>query len=75
MGAALPLLVGLLAPAPVLAVSVITASLVCLSVLGALAAGAGGASPWVGASRVTIWGALAMALTYAVGALFGTSVT
>jgi len=75
VGAALPLLVGLLAPAPVLAVSVITASLVCLSVLGALAAGAGGASPWVGASRVTIWGALAMALTYAVGALFGTSVT
>ena len=75
VGAALPLIVGLLAPASVLAVSVITASLVCLAALGALAAGAGGASPWVGASRVTMWGALAMALTYAVGALFGTSVT
>ena len=75
VGAALPLIVGLLAPVSVLAVSVITASLVCLAALGALAASAGGASPWVGASRVTMWGALAMALTYAVGALFGTSVT
>ena len=75
VGAALPLIVGLLAPTSVLAVSVITASLVCLAALGALAASAGGASPWVGASRVTMWGALAMALTYAVGALFGTSVT
>jgi VIT1/CCC1 family predicted Fe2+/Mn2+ transporter len=75
VGAALPLAVGLLAPVSVLAVSVIAASLVCLAALGALAAGAGGASPWVGASRVTIWGALAMALTYTVGALFGTSVS
>jgi len=75
LGAALPLIVGLLAPTSVLAVSVITASLVCLAALGALAAGAGGASRWVGSGRVTIWGALAMALTYAVGALFGTSVT
>ncbi len=75
VGAALPLVVGMLAPVSVLAVSVIAASLVCLAALGALAAGAGGASPWVGAGRVTLWGALAMALTYAVGALFGTSVT
>ena len=74
VGAALPLAVGILAPVSALAVSVIAASLVCLAALGALAAGAGGASPWVGASRVTLWGALAMALTYAVGALFGTSV-
>jgi VIT1/CCC1 family predicted Fe2+/Mn2+ transporter len=74
VGAALPLVVGMLAPVSVLAVSVTGSSLVCLAALGALAAGAGGASPWVGASRVTLWGALAMALTYAVGALFGTAV-
>jgi VIT1/CCC1 family predicted Fe2+/Mn2+ transporter len=75
VGAALPLVVGLLAPLSILAASVIATSLVCLAALGALAAAAGGASPWVGAGRVTIWGALAMALTYAVGALVGTSVT
>jgi VIT1/CCC1 family predicted Fe2+/Mn2+ transporter len=74
VGAALPLIVGRLAPVSVLAASVIATSLVCLAALGALAAGAGGASPWIGAGRVTVWGALAMALTYAVGALFGTSV-
>jgi VIT1/CCC1 family predicted Fe2+/Mn2+ transporter len=75
VGAALPLLVVLLAPAAVLTVLVGAASLVSLASLGALAARAGGASPWVGACRVTIWSALAMALTYAVGALFGTTVT
>jgi VIT1/CCC1 family predicted Fe2+/Mn2+ transporter len=40
-------------------------------VLGALAAKAGGASAAIGASRVVFWGALAMALTAAVGRLFG----
>ena len=34
----------------------------------------GGASPLRGAVRVTFWGALAMALTAAVGSLFGTTV-
>ena len=75
VGAALPLLVGLLAPRAFLTVLVGAASLVSLASLGALAARAGGASPWVGAWRVTVWSALAMALTYAVGAIFGTSVT
>jgi VIT1/CCC1 family predicted Fe2+/Mn2+ transporter len=47
-------------------------SLVFLALLGGLAARAGGAGVIVGAVRVTFWGALAMALTAAVGALFGT---
>jgi VIT1/CCC1 family predicted Fe2+/Mn2+ transporter len=42
--------------------------------MGTLAARTGGASVWVGAARVTLWGALAMAATAAVGALFGTAV-
>jgi hypothetical protein len=37
----------------------------------ALAARAGGASVRIAAARVTFWGALAMALTAGVGALFG----
>ena len=45
-----------------------------LAILGSLAARAGGARPAVGALRVTFWGALAMALTYGVGTLFGTGV-
>ena len=47
-------------------------SLVFLAILGGLAAHVGGASVKVGAMRVTFWGALAMALTAGVGALFGT---
>jgi len=74
VGAAVPLVIALLVPAGVLAAVVVGTSLVCLAGLGALAAGAGGAKPVAGALRVTFWGALAMALTYGVGALFGTSV-
>jgi vacuolar iron transporter family protein len=73
IGAALPILVSLLAPgAAGLAVSL--TSLVSLAGLGALAAGAGGASPWLGAARVTFWGALAMAATALIGRIFGTVV-
>jgi VIT1/CCC1 family predicted Fe2+/Mn2+ transporter len=74
VGAALPLLIVLLAPASLLAAIVVITSLACLAMLGALAARAGGAPASVGALRVTFWGAFAMALTYGVGALFGTVV-
>jgi vacuolar iron transporter family protein len=73
-GAALPLLVALLAPAGSLPAVVAGSSLVFLAALGAVAGRAGGASAVKGASRVTFWGALAMAITAAVGALFGTAV-
>jgi VIT1/CCC1 family predicted Fe2+/Mn2+ transporter len=72
VGAGLPLLVALLVPVRTLTACVVGTSLVFLAGLGALAAGAGGARPAAGALRVAFWGALAMALTYAVGALFGT---
>lgn len=75
VGAALPLLVVLLAPLSGLAWTISAASLVCLAALGALAARTGGASPWVGAGRVAFWGALAMAATAAIGKLFGTTVS
>jgi len=74
VGASLPLLIVLLAPASTLAAVVVVTSLACLAMLGALAARTGGASAGIGALRVTFWGAFAMALTYGVGALFGTVV-
>jgi VIT1/CCC1 family predicted Fe2+/Mn2+ transporter len=70
-GAALPLLVAWALPGPQLIPAVAAASLVFLAVLGGLAAKAGGARIVIGATRVTFWGALAMALTAAVGRLFG----
>ncbi len=71
VGAALPLLVVLMAPKTLLNVAVAASSLVFLAALGSLAARAGGSSVMTAAMRVTFWGALAMALTYGVGALFG----
>ncbi|WP_395688886.1 VIT family protein [Caenimonas koreensis] len=73
-GAAMPLLVVVLAPAAGLIYSLFATSLVFLAALGAIAAQAGGANALVGAWRLTFWGALAMAVTAGVGALFGTAV-
>ena len=72
VGAAMPLLVAAVAPTAVLIPLVSGTSLVFLALLGGLAARAGGAGVMVGAIRVTFWGALAMAVTAAVGSLFGT---
>jgi len=58
-------------PGPQLIPAVAVSSLFFLALLGGLAARTGGASIAVGAIRVTFWGALAMALTAAVGRLFG----
>ncbi len=71
VGAFLPLLVIVLFPPSLQIVAVALSSLVFLALLGALSAKAGGASMVRAASRVTVWGALAMALTAGVGAIFG----
>ena len=71
IGAALPLAVTALAPGRGLIYWVSGMSLVFLALLGVVAARAGGANTVVSACRVTFWGALAMAITAGVGALFG----
>jgi vacuolar iron transporter family protein len=70
VGAALPLLTAWLAPLPRIPATVALISLGFLGLLGALAAYTGGARVTVGALRVTVWGALAMALTATIGSLF-----
>jgi VIT1/CCC1 family predicted Fe2+/Mn2+ transporter len=71
VGAAMPLLVTVIASASHLIPLVSGTSLMFLALLGGLAAYAGGARVAMGALRVTFWGALAMAVTAGVGALFG----
>jgi len=71
VGSALPLLLVFIVPRSVLVWTVAGASLLFLILLGALSAHTGGAQVARAALRVTFWGALAMALTAAVGALFG----
>lgn len=71
VGGILPLMIVLLAPTSALMWVVPASSLLFLALLGALAARTGGASIMTAAGRMTFWGALAMALTAGIGALFG----
>ena len=70
-GAALPLASVIVAPPAYLLSVVPIVSLIVLTLLGGLAANAGGASIAKGSLRVLFWGAIAMAVTAALGALFG----
>jgi VIT1/CCC1 family predicted Fe2+/Mn2+ transporter len=71
VGAALPLLLVLFVPLSALVWVVSGSSLLFLALLGTMAARTGGSPVWRSVVRVTFWGALAMALTAGVGALFG----
>lgn len=71
VGAGVPIVTIVLAPASALVLAVAAVSLLCLVSLGAIAARIGGAPVMVGAARVTIWGVLALLATAAVGRLFG----
>jgi VIT1/CCC1 family predicted Fe2+/Mn2+ transporter len=72
IGAAMPLVVAAVAPVSALIPLVAGTSLLFLSIMGALAAFAGGAGLLTAAARVTFWGALAMGVTAGIGALFNT---
>ena|SRR5436190_5537538 len=73
-GAAVPLILAAVVSLPNVIVAVPAGSLISLAALGALSAKAGGARRGRAVLRVTFWGALAMALTAAIGHLFGTLV-
>ncbi|MGH6951960.1 MAG: VIT1/CCC1 transporter family protein [Vitreimonas sp.] len=70
-GAALPLLVALITPLPVSPLAVGVSALVFLALLGAAGARLGGARLWRPVARVTFWGALAMAISAAIGSALG----
>jgi vacuolar iron transporter family protein len=70
-GAALPLGLTWYSPQEMTVSIVAAGSLISLTLLGGLAARTGGAKVIIGAGRVTLWGAIAMAATAAVGTLFG----
>jgi VIT1/CCC1 family predicted Fe2+/Mn2+ transporter len=74
IGASLPLAMIPLSPAAYLSWTVSITALLFLAVLGAVGAKAGGAPIGRAVLRVTFWGAIAMAATAAIGALFGTTV-
>ena len=74
VGAALPLLAVILAPASGRIAITMAATIVALAVTGWAGARLGGAKPLRGTIRVVVWGIAAMLLTMAVGRLVGTAV-
>jgi vacuolar iron transporter family protein len=72
VGGTAPLALVVISPAQLLLPAVAVGSLVFLAILGMIGAKAGGAGILKATIRVTFWGALAMALTTGIGALFGT---
>lgn len=71
VGAALPLATAALVPEAAIPLWVTALSLIFLAILGAIGARAGGAPVPRAVARVTFWGAVAMAVTWAVGHFFG----
>ncbi|CAI0706935.1 VIT1/CCC1 transporter family protein [Serratia ficaria] len=71
VGALLPLLVTLLAPALYARPAIVLSALISLGILGGVAAKTGGAPVLPGIARILIWSALAMAVASGVGMLFG----
>ena len=74
IGAAMPLATAAVVPASWLIPAVSAASLGFLALLGGIGAKAGGADIWRATARVSFWGAIAMAITAAIGRAFGTAV-
>lgn len=71
IGAAVPLVIAIVAPVPTLITAVTAAAVVSLALLGGIGAKAGGASMLKPVLRVTLWGVIAMAITAGIGRLFG----
>lgn len=74
VGAGLPLLAAIVLPLGSLPIGVSLASLLFLMLLGGIGARAGGAPLGKGVLRVTFWGLMAMAVTYAIGSLISASI-
>ena len=71
VGAIVPLLAVALAPSSARKIVAVAITLAALWVLGFLGAWLGGAPPKPATIRVVVWGAVAMAVTYGIGALVG----
>jgi vacuolar iron transporter family protein len=73
IGAVLPLLAILLPPEPVRVPVTFAATLVALALTGTLASWIGGGSKFRAAARVVLGGGLALAVTFLIGSLLGTT--
>ena len=73
-GAILPLLAAVIFGGPLRTICTVVVTLVALAALGFTGARVGGAGELRATARVTVWGAIAMAVTYGIGAAVGSVV-
>jgi vacuolar iron transporter family protein len=73
-GAILPLLAAVVISGSLRALVVVVVTLIALAALGLTGARLGGADQVRATARVTVWGAVAMAVTYGIGAVVGSAV-
>ena len=73
-GAIVPLLAAIIAGGSLRSLAIVIVTLIALAVLGLAGARLGGANQARATARVVIWGAVAMAVTYGIGALVGTAI-
>ena len=73
-GAILPLLAAVIVSGSLRTIATVVVTLIALAGLGFTGARIGGADPLRATVRVTIWGAIAMAVTYGIGAAVGSVV-
>jgi VIT1/CCC1 family predicted Fe2+/Mn2+ transporter len=74
IGSLLPLLVVILTPSPYLIPTLLIMTIIFLASLGATAAKFGGSPLLLGATRVTLWGSLAMLVTAGIGSFLGVAI-
>lgn len=74
LGSILPLAIVFLAPSAYLIPTILIMSVLCLALLGGIAAKIGGAKIWLGAMRVVIWGSIAMLVSAGIGWLLGITI-
>lgn len=74
LGAALPLGAAAAAPGSVRTLTIVAVTLLALALLGTTGARLGGAPRHAATARVLLWGAAAMAITYAIGVAVGSVV-
>lgn len=73
-GGIVPFIIAIISPAAIREITIVLSVVLALSITGYLSAKAGNAPLFRAISRIVLGGIIAMGVTYAVGAIFGTAI-
>lgn len=75
LGSILPILTILIAPKKYIVISILISTILFLALLGTFAAKIGGSKVKIGATRVVLWGAIAMLVSAGIGKVLGVNIS